>query len=187
MNEELQLYLEDCKDRMNNAINHLSKELSKIRAGKAHPSMVDEVKVEYYGTLTPLNQVSNVGISDARTIAIQPWEKNMIEPIEKAIMKANLGFNPINNGEVIRINVPALTEERRKQLVKQVKTEGENAKISIRNVRRETNEEIKKLQKDGLAEDMAKKAEEQVQALTDAHVKKVDELMEAKEKDIMTI
>jgi ribosome recycling factor len=187
MNEEVEMYIEMTKENMDNSIIHLKNELIKIRAGKASPGMLDGIFVDYYGVNTPLNQVANVGTTDARTIMIQPWEKSMIEPIEKAIMKANLGFNPVNNGELIRINVPVLTEERRLNLVRQVKNEGENAKISIRNSRRETNDEIKKLKKEGLSEDVAKDAEKEVQELTDTYVKKIDEFLEIKEKDIMTI
>ena len=152
---------------MNGAIEHLEKALLKIRAGKANPSMLNGVFVDYYGTNTPLNQVANIGTSDARTIVIQPWEKTMIGPIEKAIMAANLGFNPDNNGEIIRINIPMLTEERRASLVKQVKAEGEDTKISLRNARRDSIEELKKMQKEGLSEDMEKTAEEKVQKLID--------------------
>jgi ribosome recycling factor len=149
--------------------------------------MLDSIHVDYYGSLTPLNQVSNVSTPDARTIAIQPWEKNLIPVIEKAILAANLGFNPENNGEIIRINIPALTEERRKLLVKQAGQEGETAKVSIRTSRKEANESLKKLLKDGLSEDVEKDAEAEVQKLTDDYGKKIDTLVEAKEKDIMTI
>jgi ribosome recycling factor len=149
--------------------------------------MLSGIMVDYYGTMTPLQQVSNVGTLDARTITVQPWEKAMIAPIEKAILSANLGFNPQNNGEVIRIAVPPLTEERRKQLVKQVKNEGENARVSIRNARRDANEEIKKMQKDGLPEDMAKDAESEVQKITDSFNKKVEELLAKKEEEILTV
>ena len=187
MNEEVDLVLDVAEEKMQNAIDHLEKALLKLRAGKANPSMLNGVFVDYYGTNTPLNQVANVGTSDARTIVIQPWEKQMIGPIEKAIMAANLGFNPDNNGEVIRINIPMLTEERRSQLVKQVKAEGEETKVSIRGARREANEELKKMQKDGLSEDMEKTAEDKVQKLTDNYYSKVDDLIAVKEKDIMTI
>ena len=187
MHEEAQLVLDDCKERMDQAIAHLEKELLHIRAGKANPAMLDSVHVDYYGSMTPLNQVSNISTPDPRTIAIQPWEKKMIPVIEKAIMAANLGFNPDNNGEVIRINIPPLTEERRKSLVKQAGKEGENAKISIRTARKNANEELKKLLKDGLPEDMEKDAEKEVQSYTDEFVKKIDILVSAKEKDIMTI
>lgn len=187
MEEEVQLFLDDAKERMAKAIEHLKKELSKIRAGKATPSILDVVSVDYYGTLTPLSRISNINSPDARTLRVQPWEKSMIEPIEKAIMKANLGLNPSNNGEVVIINIPVLTEERRRDLVKQVKVEGENAKVSIRSVRRETNEELKKLQKDGMSEDIEKDAEDDVQELTNKYNKLVDDYLEQKEKDIMTI
>ncbi|MBI5218522.1 MAG: ribosome recycling factor [Bacteroidia bacterium] len=187
MSEEVQLYLDDARQTMNNALVHLDNELVKIRAGKANPHMLDGITVDYYGVMSPLSQVSNISTPDARTIFIQPWDKSIIEPIEKAIQKANLGFNPVNNGEVIRIAVPPLTEERRKQLVKQVKTEGEAAKVSIRNVRRDTNEELKTLKKEGIPEDEIKKGEEEVQKLTDGFIKKVDELLEKKEKEIMTV
>ncbi len=187
MDEDVQLLYDITREKMENAISHLETELSRIRAGKANPHILDGIKVDYYGSLTPLNQVSNISTPDARTIAIQPWEKAMIDPIEKAIMAANIGLTPANNGELIRINVPALTEERRKSLVKQVKQEGEAAKVSIRNARRDANEEIKSLQKDGLPEDMAKKAEIEVQRMTDEYSEKADHEVEQKEKDILTI
>jgi len=187
MEEELQLCLDVTKDSMEHAIKHLEKELVHIRAGKAAPSMLDGVLVEYYGTNTPLGQVANIGTSDARTIVIQPWDKKIIPDIEKAILKANLGFNPDNNGEVIRINVPVLTEERRRLLVKQVRAEGENTKVSIRATRKDANEELKKLKKEGLAEDSEKRGEEEVQEMTTKYTKKVDELMEKKEREIMTV
>ena len=187
MQEEVDFVLEHSEEMMSAAIEHLDKELVHIRAGKASPTMLDGVLVEYYGSMTPLNQVSNVSTPDARTIAVQPWEKGLIAEIEKAIMNANLGLNPDNNGEIIRINIPVLTEERRKDLVKQVHQEGENAKISIRGARKEANDSLKKLQKDGLSEDLEKDAEAEVQQLTDNFSKKVDSLVDAKEKDIMTI
>ncbi|HOP04292.1 MAG TPA: ribosome recycling factor [Tenuifilaceae bacterium] len=187
MKEEANLQIEMAEERMNKAIEHLDNELRIIRAGKANPAMLSGIMVDYYGTMTPLQQISNVGAPDARTITIQPWEKAMIGPIEKAIMAANLGFNPQNNGELVRIAVPPLTEERRKLLVKQVKTEGENARVSIRNARRDANEEIKKLQKNGLAEDIAKDCELDIQKLTDSYNKKVDELLVKKEQEILTV
>lgn len=187
MSEEVQLYIEDAKDTMNNAIVHLENELIKIRAGKANPHMLDGIYIDYYGVKSPLSQVSNISTPDAKTIFIQPWDKKMIELIEKSILKANLGFNPVNNGEVIRIAVPPLSEERRKQLVKQVKNEGETAKVSIRNSRRDTNEGLKALKKEGVSEDEIKKAEDEVQKLTDSFSKKVDDLLEKKEKEIMTV
>ena len=187
MHEEVDFVLEHCEERMEAAIEHLEKELLHIRAGKASPAMLDGVLVEYYGSMTPLNQVSNISTPDARTIAIQPWEKGLIPVIEKAILAANLGFNPDNNGEIIRINIPVLTEERRKILVKQVHQESETAKVSIRTARKEANDSLKKLQKDGLSEDLEKDAEVNVQKLTDDFGEKVDYLVKAKEKDIMTI
>jgi ribosome recycling factor len=187
MDEEVDLILEDTEDQMKNAIGHLEKTLIKIRAGKANPRMLDGLQVDYYGSLTPIGQVANIGTSDARTIVIQPWEKQMIAPIEKSIMAANLGFNPDNNGEVIRINIPMLTEERRSSLVKQVRHEGEETKISLRSARRDANEMLKKMKDDGLSEDMEKRAEDKVQKLTDTFYGKVEELISEKEKDIMTI
>ncbi len=187
MQEEIQLILEDAKDNMKKSITHLEDGLLKIRAGKASPSMLDGIMVEYYGSQTPLSQVANVNTPDAKTIKVQPWEKNMLEPIETAIQYANLGLNPQNNGEVIIIAVPPLTEERRRDLVKKARSEAENAKVSIRNARKEANDEIKKLQKDGLSEDMAKDAEGEVQKLTDSYNVKVDAEVDRKEKDIMTI
>lgn len=187
MEEEVQLCLEDTKEKMEGAIKHLEVALAKIRAGKANPSMLDEVQVDYYGTPTPLNRVSNISTPDARTLRIQPWEKNMIDVIERAILQANLGFNPTNNGEAVIINVPVLTEERRKELVKKSKNEGENTKVSIRNARRDGNDYLKKLIKEGLSEDAEKDAEEEVQNMTNNYIKKVDELVGAKEEDILTI
>jgi len=187
MQEEVEFVLDICNEKMSAALEHLEKELVHIRAGKASPTMLDGVLVEYYGSMTPLAQVSNVSTPDARTLAVQPWEKNLISVIEKAIMNANLGLNPDNNGETIRINIPVLTEERRRDLVKQVHQEGEHAKVSIRGARKDANVSLKKLEKDGLSEDLEKDGEAQVQKLTDDFGKKVDSLVEAKEKDIMTI
>jgi len=187
MNEEVDFCLMETEERMENAIKHLEAELRKIRAGKAIPSMLDGVFVDYYGTSTPLNQVSNISTPDPKSILIQPWEKNMLSPIEKAILAANIGLTPLNNGEIIRITVPALTEERRMQLVKQVKMEGENAKISLRNSRKWANDELKRMQKEGLSEDLEKNAEDEVQKLTDKHTEKIDSILEIKEADIMKI
>ena len=187
MNEEVEIYMDDAVERMGKALKHLEDELGKIRAGKATPAMLKDVRVDYYGQVTPLTQMSNVGTSDAKTIVIQPWEKNMIGEIEKAILNANLGFNPVNNGEIIRIQIPNLTEERRVKLTKQVKTEGENAKIAIRNIRRDTITEIKALEKDGLSEDASKDYQDDVQVLTDKNTKKIDEIIDAKQNDIMSI
>ncbi|HET6243750.1 MAG: ribosome recycling factor [Bacteroidetes bacterium] len=187
MEEEVSFILEHAKEQMQKALLHLDAELLKIRAGKASPQMLEGVFVDYYGANTPLSNVANVNTSDARTLVIQPWEKAMLHPIEKAIAAANLGLNPQNDGNLIRINVPLLTEDRRKDLVKQSKAEAENAKVSIRNIRREANESIKKAQKEGLPEDMAKDAEAKIQLFTDSHSTKIDEKLDVKEKEIMTV
>ncbi|NBC83063.1 MAG: ribosome recycling factor [Bacteroidetes bacterium] len=187
MEEELQMSIEIAQEKMDKAVDHLIDELAKMRAGKANPSMLNGITVEYYGVNTPLSQVSNINTPDARTIAIQPWEKGMIEPIEKAILASKLGITPVNNGEIIRIVLPPLTEERRKELVKYVKSSGENTKVSIRTARKEANDELKNLQKDGAAEDIVKEAEDKVQEITNKFSKKVDELIESKENDILTL
>ena len=185
--EELELYMDAAKEGMEAAIEHLEKDLSKVRAGKANPAMLDSVKLEYYGTISPISQVANITTPDARTIFIQPWDKSVISTIEKAIQAANLGFNPANNGEVIKILVPPLTEERRIQLAKQVKALGENAKIAVRNQRRDAIEEIKKLKKDGLSEDVAKNSEQDVHKTHEDYIKKIDLIIATKEKEIMTV
>ncbi len=187
MSEEIDILLEEAEEKMGNSIAHLERELTKIRAGKANPQMLDSVKVDYYGVITPLAQVSNINTPDPKNIIVQPWDKNMLEPIEKAIMAANLGFNPQNDGTIIRIIVPPLTEERRKELVKKVKTEGENTKVSIRNIRREVIDSAKKLEKEGVPEDLVKRFENQVQELTNKFISSIDEKVDEKEKDIMTI
>ena len=187
MNEDVQLVYDMAKEHMEKAVEHLDNELVRIRAGKANVHILDGVMVDYYGAPTPLNQVSNISTPDAKTIMIQPWEKSMIDTIEKALMQSNVGITPGNNGEVIRLIVPQLTEERRRDLTKQVKSEGENARVSIRNSRREANDEYKQMQKDGLSEDETKTAEDQIQKLTDEFSEKVDKIVEAKEEDIMTI
>ncbi len=187
MNEEVEFYIDSAKESMDKAIAHLQDELSKLRAGKASPGMVEGIKVDYYGVPSPISQIANVSCPDARTISIAPWEKPMLSAIDKAIREANLGFNPNNDGVVVRINIPALTEERRRELAKRTKVEGENAKIAIRNIRRDANESIKKLQKDGLAEDEAKQAEALVQTATDKFTEKVDAVLVLKEKEIMTV
>lgn len=187
MNEEIEIILEETEERMSNAVSHLETELSKLRAGKATPMLLDGISVDYYGVITPLSQVSNINTPDPKSIVVQPWEKNMLGPIEKAILAANIGLTPMNNGEIIRINVPPLTEERRIQLVKRVKAEGENAKISIRNSRKWANDELKRLLKEGLEEDLEKDATAKVQEFTDNSSKKVDEVVEIKEKDLMTV
>lgn len=185
--EEIEFVLDSAKESMTGSIAHLEKEFLNIRAGKASPQMLGSVFVDYYGSQTPLTQVSNVNVPDARTITIQPYEKSMLQAIEKAIMIANLGFNPMNNGDVIIINVPALTEERRRDLVKQAKAEAEDAKIGIRNARKDANTDIKKLEKDGTSEDVCKTAEDDVQKLTDGFIRKVDEHLAAKEAEIMKV
>lgn len=187
MTEEVAMYLDEAKESMQKAIEHLERELTTMRAGKASTHMLDSIVVDYYGTQTPLAQVSNVMTTDARTIVIQPWEKPMIAVIEKAIMAANLGFNPDNNGELIRINVPPLTEERRRMLVKQVKAEGEAAKVSIRTARKDCNEGLKALKKEGISEDDVKRGEDKVQQITNEYSEKVDKIVEKKEEDIMTV
>ncbi len=185
--EEIEFILDSTKESMNGSIAHLEKEFLNIRAGKASPQMLGGVFVDYYGSQTPLSQVANINVPDARTITVTPWEKSMLHPIEKAIMIANLGFNPMNNGDNIIISVPALTEERRRDLVKQAKAEAEEAKIGIRNARKDANTEIKKLEKEGTSEDVCKSAEEDVQKLTDAFIKKIDEHLAIKEAEIMKV
>lgn len=185
--EEIDLYLDDAEEQMQKAIAHLDNVLSKIRAGKASPGMLKGIMVEYYGANTPLEQVSSINTPDARTLSIKPFEKGLIGDIESAIMNSDLGLNPMNNGESVIINVPALTEERRKDLVKQAKNEGENGKITVRNIRKEANDNLKSLLKEGASEDAIKGAEDSVQVLTDNYIKKVDALLQKKEQDIMTI
>lgn len=187
MNEFIKMELDDAKSSMEKALAHTDTEFTKIRAGKATPGMLDGIMVDYYGTATPLTQVANVNTPDARTIVVQPWEKSMISPIEKAIMEANIGLNPQNDGILIRLNVPPLTEERRRDLVKKVKEEAEAGRITVRNIRKNTNESIKKLKNDGASEDEIKVGEVEVQKLTDAYILRVDQLAELKEKDVMTI
>lgn len=187
MSEELSFILDETALTMQKAIGHLEAELVKIRAGKANPQMLEGIVVDYYGSPTPVGQVANIMATDARTISIQPWEKNMLQPIERAIIASNIGLNPQNDGIVIRLFLPPLTEERRRELVKRVNGEGEQAKVAIRNIRRESIEQIKKLQKDGLSEDVAKDAEKDVQDLTDKHISLIDKHLETKEKEIMTV
>ena len=187
MTEEIELILDITEEQMNESISRLESVLSKIRAGKASPQMLSAVKVDYYGAITPLAQMANINTPDSQTISIQPFDKSVMGDIEKAILEANLGLNPMNNGEIIIISVPALTEERRRELVKQVKLETENCKVSIRNARQRANEEVKKLAKDGLSEDMARDAESSVQNLTDKFIAVIDKHFTDKEKDVMTI
>lgn len=183
--EDIQFILDTTKEAMGNALSHLQKRLLTIRAGKASPTMLQGVMVDYYGSLTPLSQVANVNTPDGRTISIQPWEKALIQEIEKAIMNSNLGFNPMNNGESVIINVPPLTEERRKDLVKQARSEAEDARIGVRNDRKGANNDLKKLE--DASEDLIKNAEIDVQKLTDEHIAKIDDMLTVKEKEIMTV
>ena len=187
MSEALDMIIDDASEQMKKAIRHLESELAKIRAGKANPVILDGIHVDYYGSATPLSQVANITVADARTLNIQPWEKQMLAPIEKAIIASNIGLNPQNDGNIIRLFLPPLTEERRKELVKRVNNEGEQAKVSVRSIRRDAIEQIKKEQKDGLSEDIAKDGETRVQGVTDKYIGLVDQHCKEKDKEIMTI
>jgi ribosome recycling factor len=187
MPDQLALILEDAQESMKKAIQHLEAELLKIRAGKANPQMLDGLMVDYYGSPTPMNQVGNISVMDARTLTIQPWEKNMLQPIERAIINANLGVTPQNDGNIIRLFMPPLTEERRKEYVKRANGEGEHSKVAVRNIRREAIEQIKKLQKDGLSEDITKDSEKKMQETTDKYISLVEKHLATKEKDIMSV
>jgi ribosome recycling factor len=187
MSDELNKIRDHAQDGMNKAISHLETELVKIRAGKATPGILDGIVVDYYGNPTPINQVGNISVADARTLTIQPWEKNMLQPIERAIIAANIGITPQNDGNMIRLFMPPLTEERRKELVKRSHAEGEHSKVAIRNIRRDAMEQIKKLQKNGLSEDVCKDAEKGIQEMTDRFISLVDKHLAAKEKEIMTV
>ena len=187
MNELIKKQIDDARAGMDKAVEHCENELAKIRAGKATPSMLDGISVDYYGNPTPLPQVSNVNTPDARTLVIQPWEKSLLTAIEKAIMESNLGLNPQNDGQVIRLNIPPLTEERRRDLVKRVKEEAERGRVTVRNIRKDANERIKKLKAESVSDDEIKDGEAEVQKVTDAYIVKVDQHAEAKEKDIMTV
>ena len=187
MTEDIASIISVADDHMKKAINHLEAELLKIRAGKANPQMLDGIQVDYYGSPMPINQVANISVMDARTLSIQPWEKNMLQPIERAIIAANIGINPQNDGALIRIFLPPLTEERRKELVKRCQGEGEHSKVAIRNIRRDAIEHIKKLQKNGLSEDAAKDAEDEVQQVTDKYTAAVEKHLTSKEKEIMSV
>ena len=187
MSEELDLIIEDSEESMRKAIGHLELELTRIRAGKASPALVDGINVDYYGAATPVAQVANITVLDARTVSIQPWEKSMLAPIEKAIMQANIGITPQSDGIQIRLFLPPLTEERRRELFKKASAEGEHCKVAVRNLRRDGIEEIKKLQKDGLSEDIAKDAEKNVQEITDKFILLVDKHLAAKEKEMMSV
>ncbi len=187
MSEELNKIKAHALDSMTKAIGHLEVELTKIRAGKASPGLVDGIQVDYYGNSTPISQVGNISVADARTLTIQPWEKNMLQPIERAIIAANIGVTPQNDGNIIRLFMPPLTEERRKELVKKSHGEGENSKVAIRNIRRDAMEQVKKLQKNGLSEDVCKDGEKEIQDSTDKFIVLVDKHLAAKEKEIMTV
>ena len=187
MTDELTPILDDARASMQKAIDHLETELIKIRAGKANPQMLDGLTVDYYGSATIMNQVANISVMDARTLSIQPWEKNMLQPIERAIIAANIGITPQNDGQTIRLFMPALTEERRKEYVKKANTEGEHSKVAVRNIRREAIEHIKKLQKEGLSDDLTKDAEKKIQEMTDKYIVLVDKHLSTKEKEIMSV
>lgn len=187
MNEDLQFIIEETAESMEKTLEHLSDILTKIRAGKASPQMLSDIYIDYYGAKTPLNQAATINTPDPKSIIIQPWDRSVIVTIEKAIQASNLGFNPQNDGEVIRINVPPLTEERRLQLVKYIQQEGENNKISVRNARKKANEEIKDIKKSGVSEDEVRKAEDEIQELTNKHIKRIEEFLKRKEEEIMTV
>lgn len=185
--EEIEFIIDQANESMQGSVAHLEKAFLNIRAGKASPAMLGSVFVDYYGVQTPLSQVANLNVPDARTITLQPYEKSMLHPIEKAIMIANLGFNPMNNGDIIIISVPPLTEDRRRDLAKQAKIESEDAKVGVRSARKEANNDIKKLEKDGVSEDACKSAEEEIQNLTNNFIKKIDEVLATKEAEIMKV
>lgn len=187
VNSKLSTIIDDAEEHMQKAIQHLEAELVKIRAGRANPNMLDGIVVDYYGSPTPINQVGNISVADARTITIQPWEKNMLQPIERSIINANIGLTPQNDGNLIRLFLPPLTEERRKELVKRVNGEGEHSKVAVRNIRRDAIEHIKKLQKEGLSEDAAKDSEKDIQVITDKYTAQIDKHLEAKDKEIMSV
>ena len=187
MSAEINTIISDTEASMQKALNHLEAELVKIRAGKANPTMLDGIVADYYGNPTAINQIANISVLDARTISVHPWEKNMLQAIERAITMANIGINPQNDGNIIRLFLPPLTEERRKELVKRCNAEGEHAKVAVRNIRRDGIEVIKKLQKDGLSEDMSKDAEKEAQDLTDKYILLIEKHLEAKEKEIMAV
>lgn len=187
MSEELAQMNSHAEDAMNKAIQHMEAELQKIRAGKANPQMLEGISVDYYGSPTPLSQVANVNVLDARTLTIQPWEKNMLQPIERAIIASNMGINPQNDGIIIRMFLPPLTEERRKELVKKCHGEAEHSRITIRNIRRDAIEQVKKLQKNGLSEDIAKDSEAEIQVLTDKYISQIEKHLAYKEKEIMVV
>jgi ribosome recycling factor len=187
MREDAQLCLMEAEDNMQKSLQHLEKELHKLRTGKANPQMLEGLKINYYSVMTPIEQTANITTPDPRQIIVQPWDKSIIGDIEKAILAANLGFTPKNEGEILRIIVPPLTEERRKEMVKKAKIEAETGKVSMRNIRRTANEMAKELEDDGLPEDDSKRLVEEIQKLTDKYIEKVEKILEGKEKDIMTV
>ena len=187
MTEDISIIISGAEDQMKKAINHLEAELTKIRAGKANPQMLDNIVVDYYGSPMPVNQVANISVMDARTLTIQPWEKNMLQPIERSIINANIGVTPQNDGAIIRLFLPPLTEERRKEMVKKCQAEGEHSKVAVRNIRRDAIESIKKWQKNGLSEDAAKDSEADVQQVTNKFISLIDKHLESKEKEIMAV
>lgn len=187
MPEDISAITTTAEEQMKKAINHLETELTKIRAGKANPQMIDGIVVDYYGSSIPISQVANISVMDARTLSIQPWEKNMLQPIEKAILAANIGITPQNDGNLIRLFLPPLTEERRKDLVKRCHNEAEHSRVAIRNIRRDAIEQIKKLEKNGLSKDVAKDAETNVQQVTDRYISAIEKHLETKEKEIMSV
>ena len=187
MNEELKIILKSAEDKMQSSLTHLENELLNIRAGKANPNMLKSVMVDYYGNPTAIGQLANINTPDSKSLIVQPWDKSLLQEIEKGIINANLGFNPMNNGDTVIVSIPPLTEERRRELVKQAKSEIENAKVSIRNIRHKANDEIKKLAKDGLSEDLARDAEKSIQDLTNSFSKKIGDLFSIKEAEIMTV
>jgi ribosome recycling factor len=187
MQEAIDMALEEARDLMDKAMDRLTGELRKVRAGRAHSSMLDSVKIDYYGTMTPISQVANINTTDSRTIVVQPWEKPMLDPIATGIINANLGLNPMNNGEVLMINVPPLSEDRRIELTKRARSEGEAARVSIRNARKDANDLLKLAKEDGMSEDMHKTGEAKVQDMTNDYTKKVENVLDTKERDIMTI
>ncbi len=187
MSEEISKIVSSAEDQMKKAIGHLENELTKIRAGKANPQMIDGIVVDYYGSLMPISQVANISVMDARTLSIQPWEKNMLQPIEKAILAANIGITPQNDGNLIRLFLPPLTEERRKELVKRCHNEAENSRVAIRNIRRESIEQIKKMEKNGLSKDVAKDTEGSIQQVTDKYISSIEKYLAIKEKEIMSV
>ena len=187
MTEDIDAIVSLSEENMKKAITHLEVELVKVRAGKANPNMLDGIVVDYYGSPLPINQIANVSLMDARTLSIQPWEKNMLQPIERSIINANIGITPQNDGNIIRLFLPVLTEERRKELVKKAQAEGEHSKVAIRNIRRDAIEQVKKLQKNGLSEDAAKDAEASVQQVTDRYISLIEKHLASKEKEVMAV